>query len=119
MNTLGTTVRRLRQRQGLTHKQLGEKASVAWHWIRQLEQGKLAQADQHLVKLRAVAAALGYSFAGLLREAGMIEPNTEVLDGDPGLRELVANLSTLTPDERQTVEDLIRTIVRGKTMKGG
>jgi transcriptional regulator with XRE-family HTH domain len=119
MNTLGTTLRRLRDQRGLTRKQLEEKTGIPDYWIRDLENGNLDQRapEQRLEKIRTLAAALGYSFAGFLREAGMIEPDSESFGGDPGLRELVANLSVLTPEERQMVEDLIRTIVRGKTTK--
>ena len=112
MNALGTTVNRLRARRGLTQPMLGARAGVSEDWIRRLETGKLSQAEHHLAHIRALAAALGYSFAGFLREAGMIEPEGAELPGDPGLRELVANYSQLSSDERQMVENLIRVLAR-------
>jgi len=116
MNTLGTTLRRLREQRGLTRKQLEEKTGIPDYWIRDLENGNLDQRapEQRLEKIRTLAAALGYSFAGFLREAGMLEADTE-LSGDPGLRELVANYSALSPEERDMVDALIQLLAkRGK-----
>ncbi len=111
MNTLGKTALRLREQRGLTREQLAEKTDVPYYWIRQLEQGKLPQAEHHLVQMRSLAAALGYSFSGFLREAGVIETDIE-LSGDPGLRELVANYSALSPEEREAVDTLVRSLAQ-------
>ncbi len=112
MNTLGKTALRLREQRELTREQLAEKTDVPYYWIRQLEQGKLPQAEHHLAQMRSLAAALGYSFACFLREAGVIEADTEPLSGDPGLRELVANYSQLNPEEREAVDTLLRSLAK-------
>ncbi len=61
--------------------------------------------------MRSLAAALGYSFAGFLREAGVIETDVE-LSGDPGLRELVANYSQLNSEEREAVDALLQSLAK-------
>ncbi len=116
MNTLGETAKRLREKQELTRDALAARAGLAPDWMARLEQGQLSQTELALPRLRVIAKALGYSLVGFLREAGLVEENEVVeLSGDPGLRELVANYSALTPEERDAVDTLIRALTKRTT----
>ena len=114
MNALGQTARKMRERQGLTRAKLAEKAGLEAEWIRRLETGDLSQMDQGMASTRTLAAALGYSFSAFLREASPVDVSDLTPDADPGLRQLVADLDQLEPDERQAVEKIIRQFARRK-----
>ncbi len=113
MNLLGKTTNRLRTAKEISREELARRAEVSAEWLGRLEQGRLPQTEYHLQQLRQVAAALGYSFVGFLREAGLVEASeVKELSGDPALRQLVANYSALGPEERDAVDELIRLLTK-------
>ncbi len=113
MNTLGTIARQLRVKEEITREQLAERTGLTADWLARLEQGQLSQTELAVPRLRIIAKALGYSLVGFLREAGLIESEeVTALSGDPGLRELVANYAALSPDEREAVDTLIRSLTK-------
>ena len=112
MNTLGTTANRMRLSREWTREELAQRSGLDENWLARLEQGKLAQTEMAISRLRLVAAAFGYSLVAFLREAGLVEPTDAEPSGDPGLRQLVANYTALSSEEREAVDTLIESLAR-------
>lgn len=69
---LGGRVRQLRKERGLTARALAERAGLSLRFVAQLEAG---QANIAVLRLEAVARALGVSAAGLVAEAPDVDAN--------------------------------------------
>lgn len=70
LNELGREIRRLRERAGLSQKELGQRVGVDGSYISMIETGR--QPDPGRELLRALSRELGTSIEALLRLAGYI-----------------------------------------------
>jgi transcriptional regulator with XRE-family HTH domain len=110
MTTFGERVRQLRKQRGLTQLGLANAAGLTQPTIWRIEQGKLLELKHGA--LSRLAEALKTSMDYL---AGRGTPVPSEID-DPGLRELLEFVTSLTPEERADVLSTAAGIARVMTI---
>ena len=103
--TLGGWLRDTRARQGLTQKDLAERAGMSRSYLCDIERGR--GASPSVSTLDHLARALGVERADVLRAAGVLE-RAAGQSGDVGERRLVALYRDLSPEGKGTLERFAR-----------
>jgi transcriptional regulator with XRE-family HTH domain len=94
----------------MSQDKFAQRTELSAEWIRRFEQGRLPQTELHIAFMQKAAAGCGYDLAGFLREAGLTDVSAGDLAGDPGLRQLVSDISRLDPQSRELVGQLVKLV---------
>lgn len=103
---LGRKIRELRTRAGLTQEQLAARSGITWHYTSAIERGTRGAT---LETLAAIAEALNVSLSELFVGVGRPLPRE--------LKRLDAALAGLSPEEQQTILELVEVALRLKTSR--
>ena len=125
MGEFGAYVRNLRDRAGLTLRELQERAGISNAYLSQVEQGKRNPPSPAI--LRRLAPVLGASLNDLMEKAGYLEPPSAAPEIEPQKIEALFDLISKDPicslgqrAKRLTDEDklsIIRLYERAKGVK--
>ena len=115
MKSLGVIIKRLREKRGLTQKQVEIQTygKIDSSWLASFETGKIKFSEPD--KLATLAAALGTSTFYLYTEAGIIEPPNPA-GTDPQEQDIVDSFRRLSPAMKEVALNMLHQIAAAETV---
>jgi transcriptional regulator with XRE-family HTH domain len=103
---LGKRIRELREAAHLSLRELAVRSNISHSYLSKLETGRRANCSVDVV--RVIAKALDYPLEALLREGGILPPETDDGDRDALIIAALEAAEQLPPDVRRSEAEKLR-----------